>query len=51
MLEIGGVVGGVGLAGVLATRLLLVGLVLYLERRGHPLTDIARVVRSVRWRR
>lgn len=51
MVEIGGAVG-VALASVLATRLLaLVGLVLYLERRGHALGDIAQVVRAMGRRR
>ena len=47
---LGGVVG-ICLASALVGRLLLVGLVFYLERRGHALTDIAQVVRAMGQRR
>ena len=50
MLAVGSVIG-IGLAGAIATLLIVVGLVVYLERRGHALGDIAQVVRAIGRRR
>ena len=50
MSAVGSVIG-IGLVSVLATRLVVLGLVVYLERRWHALDDIAQVVRAIARRR